>query len=51
MDQGIIAAFKAYHLQLVMWFSVLDLDSSDNADIKQLWKNYNIKMTIDNILV
>jgi hypothetical protein len=49
MDQGIIAAFKAYYLQLVMRYIVSGLDSDDDANIKQLWKNYNIKMAIDNI--
>jgi hypothetical protein len=49
VDQGIIAAVKAYYLQLVMRFIASGLDSDDDANIKQLWKYYNIKMAIDNI--
>ncbi|XP_074850130.1 uncharacterized protein KIAA1958-like [Carettochelys insculpta] len=48
MDQGIFATFKAYCLKLVMRYFVSASDGEDKPTIKQLWKNYNIKMAIEN---
>uniref|UniRef100_A0A8C9R0F3 HTH CENPB-type domain-containing protein n=1 Tax=Scleropages formosus TaxID=113540 RepID=A0A8C9R0F3_SCLFO len=49
MEQGVISTFKAYYMQLVMKYLVDGLDSNSNLTIKELWKNYNMKIAIENI--
>lgn len=49
MDQGIVALFKAYYLQLVMLHLVSASDGEKKPTVKALWKDYNIKMAIENI--
>jgi hypothetical protein len=49
MDQGVIATFKTYYLQLVMRYLVSESDGESKPTVLQeLWKKYNIKMAIDN---
>ncbi|XP_062887428.1 general transcription factor II-I-like isoform X3 [Mobula hypostoma] len=50
-DQGLIATIKAYYLQNVMHFIVSTIDRKGNseASLREIWKDYNIKLAIANL--
>ncbi|KFD64279.1 hypothetical protein M514_23563 [Trichuris suis] len=50
-DQGLIAIIKAYYTQNVMRFivSAIDEEGNSRASLRQIWKNYDIRLAITNI--
>nr|XP_022907813.1 tigger transposable element-derived protein 1-like [Onthophagus taurus] len=49
LDQGIIAAFKAYYTRITFKKLLDSLESDSKLTLTQCWKNYNIGNCIDNI--
>ena len=49
MDQGVISTFKAYYLRRTMRQLVENTDSVDKSNVRQFWKEFNIKKAVDNI--
>ncbi|XP_042230003.1 tigger transposable element-derived protein 1-like [Homarus americanus] len=51
MDQGVIAAFKAYYLRRTFKKLIAATEEgNDEASVLQFWKNFNIKHAIDIIV-
>ena len=48
MDQGVIAAFKAYYVKHTM-LQLIKKTDKDKLSIKEFWRTYNIKMALENI--
>ncbi|KFD61368.1 hypothetical protein M514_26423 [Trichuris suis] len=50
-DLGLIAIIKAYYTQNVMRFivSAIDEEGNSRASLRQIWKNYDIRLAIANI--
>ena len=48
MDQGVIAAFKAYYLRQSLQEMIRQMDTS-GVSLKEYRKDYNILKAIDNI--
>lgn len=50
-DQGLIATIKAYYMQNMMQFIVNAMDREGNSEalLRELWKDYNIKLAIANL--
>ena len=48
MDQGVIAAFKAYYLRQSLQEMIQKMDTS-GVSLKEYWKNYNILQATDDI--
>ncbi|XP_064410189.1 tigger transposable element-derived protein 1-like [Latimeria chalumnae] len=49
MDQGVIAAFKAYYLHRTFDQLIKATDGDDKPTIREFWRGYNILNCIDNI--
>ena len=49
MDQGVISNFKCYYLRRTFSQLIAATDGDGKPTMKQFWKNYNIKMAIQNI--
>lgn len=49
MDQGVISIFKSYYLRRTFSQLIEATDKADKLTIPQFWKDYNIKMAVENI--
>ena len=49
MDQGVIAAFKAYYLRRTFDQLLLATDGEDKQSVRDYWRGFNLLKAIDNI--
>ncbi|KFD64056.1 hypothetical protein M514_10180 [Trichuris suis] len=50
LDQGVIGAFKAYYLRRTFKMLIDATDGENCETVMEFWKNYNLRMAIDNIV-
>uniref|UniRef100_UPI00358DF661 tigger transposable element-derived protein 1-like isoform X2 n=1 Tax=Myxine glutinosa TaxID=7769 RepID=UPI00358DF661 len=49
MNQGVIAAFKAYYLKRTMKQIISETDGDNKPTIKEFWQEFNIRKALENI--
>uniref|UniRef100_A0A5S6QV23 DDE-1 domain-containing protein n=1 Tax=Trichuris muris TaxID=70415 RepID=A0A5S6QV23_TRIMR len=50
LDQGVIGAFKAYYLRRTFKMLIDATDGENCETVMEFWKNYNLRMAINNIV-